>query len=138
MKALTLTQPWATLVALGHKRVETRSWSTKYRGPLAIHAAKGYPAYARGVAAAEYANPRGLLAPGTLLALGGIVARARLVDVRRTEEVVDRLSAQEQRLGNYAPGRFAWFLEDIDPTGMIPAVGKLGLWDWREESPEAC
>lgn len=40
MKALTLTQPWATLVALGAKRIETRSWSTSYRGPLAIHAAK--------------------------------------------------------------------------------------------------
>src|SRR5690348_6608283 len=43
MKALTLTQPWASLVAIGAKRIETRSWSTSYRGPLAIHAAKGFP-----------------------------------------------------------------------------------------------
>lgn len=41
MKALTLTQPWATLVAIGAKRMETRSWSTSYRGLLLIHAAKG-------------------------------------------------------------------------------------------------
>jgi activating signal cointegrator 1 len=41
MKALTLTQPWATLVAIGAKHIETRSWETLYRGPLAIHAAKG-------------------------------------------------------------------------------------------------
>jgi hypothetical protein len=41
MKALTLTQPWATLIAIGAKHIETRSWSTSYRGPLAIHAAKG-------------------------------------------------------------------------------------------------
>lgn len=41
MKAITLTQPWATLVAIGAKRIETRSWSTNYRGPLAIHAGKG-------------------------------------------------------------------------------------------------
>jgi hypothetical protein len=40
MKALTLYQPWATLVAVGAKRIETRSWSTKYRGPLAIHVSK--------------------------------------------------------------------------------------------------
>lgn len=40
MKALTLWQPWASLVALGVKTIETRSWSTSYRGPLAIHAAK--------------------------------------------------------------------------------------------------
>jgi hypothetical protein len=38
MKAITLYQPWATLVAMGKKRIETRSWSTNYRGPLAIHA----------------------------------------------------------------------------------------------------
>ena len=38
MKVLTLHQPWASLIALGVKAIETRSWSTKYRGPLAIHA----------------------------------------------------------------------------------------------------
>lgn len=42
MKALTLTQPWATLVAIGAKKIETRSWKTDYRGPLAIHAAQGF------------------------------------------------------------------------------------------------
>lgn len=43
MKVLTLHQPYATAIALGHKRYETRSWWTSYRGPLAIHAAKGLP-----------------------------------------------------------------------------------------------
>ena len=41
MKVLTLTQPWATLVAIGAKQIETRSWATTYRGPLLIHAAQG-------------------------------------------------------------------------------------------------
>lgn len=41
MKILSLTQPWATLVSLGAKKIETRSWSTPYRGKLLIHAAKG-------------------------------------------------------------------------------------------------
>jgi hypothetical protein len=49
MRALTLTQPFATLVASGAKRIETRSWKTSYRGPLAIHAAKGFPKAAREV-----------------------------------------------------------------------------------------
>lgn len=40
-RVLTLTQPWATLVAIGAKRIETRSWATHYRGPLLIHAASG-------------------------------------------------------------------------------------------------
>lgn len=42
MKVLTITQPWATLVAIGAKQIETRSWPTHYRGPLLIHAAAGY------------------------------------------------------------------------------------------------
>jgi activating signal cointegrator 1 len=37
LKALTLTAPWGTLISLGAKTIETRSWSTSYRGPLAIH-----------------------------------------------------------------------------------------------------
>jgi hypothetical protein len=41
MKTLTISQPWATLIAIGAKHIETRSWRTRYRGPLAIHAAKG-------------------------------------------------------------------------------------------------
>lgn len=44
MKALTIRQPWASLIAAGVKTIETRSWSTKYRGPLAIHAGKHEPA----------------------------------------------------------------------------------------------
>jgi hypothetical protein len=47
MKTLTLTQPWATLVSLGAKTFETRSWKTDYSGPLAIHAAKGFPGWAK-------------------------------------------------------------------------------------------
>lgn len=43
MKALTIRQPWASLIALGVKHIETRSWSTRYRGPLAIHAGKAWP-----------------------------------------------------------------------------------------------
>lgn len=40
MKAISLWQPWASLIALGIKRIETRGWPTAYRGPLLIHAAK--------------------------------------------------------------------------------------------------
>ena len=40
MKVLTLFQPWATLVILGEKKIETRSWKTNYRGEIAIHAGK--------------------------------------------------------------------------------------------------
>lgn len=40
MKALTLWPPWGSLVAHGLKTIETRSWSTTYRGELAVHQAR--------------------------------------------------------------------------------------------------
>ena len=40
MKALTILQPWASLIACGAKKIETRGWATKYRGQIAIHAGK--------------------------------------------------------------------------------------------------
>lgn len=41
LKVITIKQPWATLIARGYKQYEFRTWQTKYRGPLLIHAGKG-------------------------------------------------------------------------------------------------
>lgn len=41
MKVLSIQQPWASLIVQGHKRIETRSWNTKYRGDILIHASIG-------------------------------------------------------------------------------------------------
>jgi len=43
MKAITLHQPWASLVAQDIKTIESRSWTTSYRGLLVIHASKRQP-----------------------------------------------------------------------------------------------
>lgn len=93
MKVLTLTQPWATLVAIGAKRIETRSWGTAYRGQIAIHAAKGFPADARDFVYAKIV--REFLAPhfrfedsipvDKQLPLGCVLATARLVNCVQTE-----------------------------------------------------
>ncbi|MCP4248068.1 MAG: ASCH domain-containing protein [bacterium] len=40
MKALSVNQPWAWLIIHGGKWIENRTWSTTYRGPLAIHAGR--------------------------------------------------------------------------------------------------
>ncbi|MFN5288139.1 MAG: ASCH domain-containing protein [Planctomyces sp.] len=40
MKALSIRQPFASLIAAGKKTVELRTWYTHYRGPLLICAAK--------------------------------------------------------------------------------------------------
>src|SRR3954451_17421580 len=47
MKAVSVQQPWATLIVSGAKRIETRSWQTRHRGPLAVHASSRFPPAAR-------------------------------------------------------------------------------------------
>jgi len=130
VKALTLTQPWASLMALGYKQVETRSWKTQYRGPLAIHAAKGFPSAARQFAEVERAIGR---VPARI-PRGAVVCIIDLVDCQPTEDVALRISGLERHLGDYAPGRWAWLFEPStlrvlpDP---IPARGALSLWEWE-------
>jgi activating signal cointegrator 1 len=96
LKALSLYQPWASLVALGVKTIETRSWSTSYRGPLAIHAGRhvarmdeafsAWTALPLGIyeATRSTENPS-RFPPGEQvrdpLPLGAIVATCTLVDV---------------------------------------------------------
>ena len=41
MKAITIKQPFASLIAAGLKEYEFRTWKTKYRGEILIHAGKG-------------------------------------------------------------------------------------------------
>ena len=40
MKALTIKEPWATLIIEGYKEYEFRSLKTNYRGKILIHAGK--------------------------------------------------------------------------------------------------
>lgn len=109
MKAISLWQPWATAIALGIKRVETRHWQTAYTGPLAIHAAKRLTAGQREFASVEHTLGR----LPEHIPLGAIVATATLMGCRRTEDVAHQLDYVERLYGNYADGRFAWFLTDI-------------------------
>lgn len=135
MKALTLTQPYATLVAIEAKRYETRSWSTRYRGPLAIHAAKGFPGWAKDVCFEEhYCTVLGSVRKGPeTLPIGAVIATANLVAVHRVEDVRGSLSEKEKAFGDYSDGRFAWELANVALLAQpIPAKGMLGLWEWDE------
>lgn len=98
MKAITIHQPWATLIALGEKQYETRSWPTKYRGPIAIHAATKKPD-TRDIHAStvyeiikairpitEKAARTTMYLPLELLPLGCIVATAELVECWKWDE----------------------------------------------------
>lgn len=101
MKCLSLTQPYATLIAIGAKRIETRSWKTDHRGELAIHAAKGFPKWAQDVClndpfrtALGWPSPRDLptqawadnmFARIKELPLGVVLATCKLVDCLPTD-----------------------------------------------------
>ena len=106
MRALTITQPWASLVMSGDKRVETRSWSTTYRGPLAIHAAKGWDVDARWFA--EEVCGRILSLTPSILPRGAVLGLADLVDClpvtaappERTRGVLRRLHTRTVRVGS--------------------------------------
>lgn len=138
MKAITLHQPWASLVAAGWKEVETRSWSTPYRGPLAIHAGKKRDRYGRELWQHVYSN---IGQPAfDDLPFGVIVATCQLAAVFRTEHVLSREIHYrpvrgwdtETGFGNYSLGRFAWILKEIVPVDPpIPAHGWQQLWNWE-------
>lgn len=143
MRCITIRQPWATLIAIGAKRLETRSWRTIYRGELGIHAGKQIDRKA-----CETEPIRSLLlahgySSADQLPMGAIVAVCRLNDclsVRSNSGEtawlgvgLRRLEAagQEYRFGDFAPGRYAWELTELRPLPEpIPALGKQGLWNW--------
>lgn len=156
MKALSLTQPWAQLIAVHAKKIETRSWPTSFRGVLAIHAAKGLGAVGgkRGLKelcgeepfcsvlteAIEAHERRYWRGEGVLkkmvdhpfMPFGALVAVARLV---RCESTVGsavwkpRPGTNEYAFGNYDPGRFMWMLEEVEPLPVpVRCNGALGLW----------
>lgn len=138
MKALTLWQPWATLVSLGHKTLETRSWPTEYRGPLAIHAGK---ATSQLYLQREYPYTKYLADYRSPFPLGCIVAICNLVDVWKlgspnawTDKEHRLMAIADIDLGNVSHGRYGWRLDDIQELALpIGATGKQRLWNW--ESP---
>lgn len=144
MKALTLWQPWASLVALGHKKVETRCWSTKYRGLIAIHSAKNLPPnwLGKSVRTVDFQfELREALGCDRLrddhlefvkqLPRGSMLCIVSLMDIRETDRIQDDISQRERIFGNYEEGRYAWFLEMVERFETpIPAKGNRMLWNW--------
>lgn len=144
MKAITIKQPWATLIAIGAKQFETRSWKTKYRGPIAIHAGKtidwdavqdDYISRALGSDRLDFTKDN--------LPTGSVIAIADLVDchqvlrsgypyhnIAETSDLM--ISGSEIRYGDYSVGRYAWELDALLKLDTpIPAKGKLSLWEWE-------
>jgi len=137
MKALTIQQPYAELIARGEKRVENRRWYASYRGPLAIHAGKGR----------DYLDldPLGVSDASGLLvrdmAFGAIVATCELVACIPIRDIRSlRFESRFPWLSDHwhAEGPFCFILENINRLPQsIPCKGAQGLWDWKAEPSHA-
>ena len=132
MKALTISQPFASMIASGDKFIENRTWPTVYRGPLAIHAGKGKQ-YLDRHELKQYPN-------------GCVIAVAQLIHCMRIENLRDsgtgdlRLIPNTRTLLTYgrcvehrhAQGPWCWILEDVKPITNVIINGAQGLWDWEQ------
>lgn len=123
MKFLTIRQPWASLIAVGVKTIETRPFSTKYRGPLAIHAGKAIPTITTlpgftdvtGEPIAEGEDPCWLDMVGRRrlpMPLGAVVAVCDLVDVVPITDYGDAEHDHRDFLDVFPP-------TDHGPAGLI-------------------
>lgn len=128
MKALTICQPFAELIARGEKRVENRKWKTWYRGPLAIHAGRS----------------RAWLGNGAQLEgvhFGAIIAVADLVEVLPLSDVLSGRWTHRLDIDRFhwlpdsdcVEGPWCWVLDNVRRLSpAIPYKGALGLWDFPD------
>ncbi|WP_304736862.1 ASCH domain-containing protein [uncultured Desulfovibrio sp.] len=125
MKALSIKQPWASLVAAGYKKIECRTWKTKYRGEILICSSKG-----------DFEINDGMIAPGGM-ALGVI----ELLDVRpMTKADLEAAYLPDEWHADALKG-YAWHMRKLYEIKPFPIKGKLNLFtfdlsDRLEKLPE--
>lgn len=147
MKVISLLQPWATLVVIGAKKIETRSWNTKYRGPLLIHASLGKKS-AKELCSSPGVDPfNQFIRHWTDLPFGAIIGQVHLESTFKTEDadvffyendsfygghasVWDKNVKKEKAFGDYSEGRYGWeLLEPVKFNIPVSAKGQLGIWE---------
>ena len=125
MKVLTIKQPWATLIMQKDKRFEFRSWQTKYRGELLIHAGKSID---------KKALHRLKKYLPEELPTGKILGKVKLVDcIKMSPEFKELLLKENNDI--YTDSSFkenyGWQIEDVEVfDNPIEAKGKLSLWEY--------
>lgn len=147
VKCVSLWQPWSTLIAVGLKRFETRSWATPHRGPLLIHAAKAINADTRWACERFAAEMASAGVNVDRLPRGKVIAGCVLTDVRRVRRADEAPVAAgggaagphrtmpppprpEFDYGDFSPGRFAWRLAAVTRLDEPIAVrGMQQLFD---------
>ena len=125
MKVITIKQPFATLIAVGLKKYEFRTWKTKYRGDILIHAGKGIDKNAM-----ERYKHLNLDYP-----CGKIIAKARITDCLYVDYKLKEELKKDNELIYYGvlhndKDEYGFKLEDIETIDPIEVNGKLGLWNY--------
>lgn len=158
MKAISLWQPWASAMAVGSKRNETRHWPTNHRGLTAIHAAQRLVKSELTFLGSHWYWVGALQPLGVALGdkpmweqlpFGAIVAVGDLVDCCPTERITlgeiekRRFQADdkseiygwtERLMGNYELGRYAWIFRDVRPLiEPVPFKGGQGFFNVPDE-----
>lgn len=144
MKCTSLWQPWATLIEIGAKVLETRGRLTHVRGTIGIHAGMLWTVELRSIASSAVFRAAlkaggydpassALLRRGRALPMGAIVCVADLVGCEQiTAE--NAPPEPERTFGNYTPGRFMWRLANVRPlTEPLAWKGKQGWFDVPDE-----
>lgn len=150
MKVISLWQPWASLAVMGYKKIETRGYNTKHRGPLLIHAAakkfKPVPGMEDLMSHMVWC---GFFDKIKHMPYGAIIGCVNVVSTKPTPDPFDgkllldnwiyELTEQEFAFGNYSPGRFGWLLSDpLQFKDPIPAKGMQGFWKPDEATELIC
>jgi len=124
MKALTIKQPWASLITHGHKEFEFRTWQTKYRGKILIHA--GLTKEKEYLDAFKNYNLD--------IQFGCIIGEAELVDCLLVDEKMNKelINSQSIAYTNHdRTGLYAWKLINIKKYNQpIYCKGALSLWEY--------
>lgn len=130
IKALTICQPYAHLIAIGDKRVENRGWPTHHRGELLIHAGKSRKML-------EDDDESHWITQGDPMCFGAIVAVVNVIDMVHIDTL--RHSDYDNKhpwLKNHphCHGQWCWVLELVARLSTpIPCNGKLGLWEYDRQ-----
>lgn len=122
MKALSIRHPWAWLIVHGFKDVENRSWATKVRGQILVHAGKAFDKEGYGWVRREF--PQIPLPTPSEFEFGGIVGCADLVDcVPPDSDITGRIASP------WYFGQHGFLLANARPLPFVAITGRLGFFE---------
>lgn len=129
MKAISLLQPWASLVVIGAKKLETRGWYTQERGRICIHASLSRARSFDLRDVQPFKKYIDSLGGYENLGYGYLIGEVGIDSIIKTEDIRAKLSVEELVFGDYSTGRWAWRLtHPVKYKKAIACKGNLNLW----------